>query len=127
MVLDAYYDTNEQFHDDAAVVISCFRGVPNFTFDSGGEWIGLGETGLNLRFSGQEPDAGTYYWTDKGSDDLEIVWFDDRDTKAILDFLREANIQGKDVRMGVSGDYDTVVADFDLTGFTTNFQRLPCS
>ena len=29
--------------------------------------------------------------------------------------------------MGASSDYATVVADFDVTGFTTNFQRLTCS
>ena len=27
--------------------------------------------------------------------------------------------------MGVSGDIDAVVANFDVTGFTTNYQRLP--
>lgn len=127
MSLRAFYDTNERFHDEPSIRVSCFQGSPNFTFDSGGPWIGLGETGFNLRFEDQAVDEGTFYWTDRGSDDLEAVWFSTKDTRHILDFLQNADHQGRDVTMGVSGDYDTVVADFDVTGFTVNFQRLPCS
>ena len=127
MSLRAYYDTNESFYDDARIRVSCFRGSSDFTFDGGGEWIGLGETGLNLRYEGQDVEQGTWYWTERGSDDLESVWFDNRSTQAILSFIEQADRQGRDVTMGVSGDYGTVIADFDVTGFATNFQRLPCS
>ena len=127
MSLRAYYDTNERFYDEPSIRMSCFDGNPNFTFDGGGPWIALGEAGLNLRFAEQEAGEGTYYWTDSGSSSLESIWFKRRDTRDILAFLEQADRQGKDVTMGVSGDYDTVVADFDVSGFTTNFQRLPCS
>ena len=124
--LDSHYDTNESFYDEPGIRVSCFRGNPGFTFDGGGPWIeGNGRSGLNLRFAEQEPENGTFYWTD--DNDFEYVGFDRRDERDILTFLEQAERQGKDVRMGVSGDYDTVVADFDVTGFTTNFQRLPCS
>ena len=127
MSLRAYYDTNESFYDEPGIRISCFQGAPNFTFDSGGPWIGLGEMGLSVRYEDQDVNQGTWYRTDKGSDDLESVWFSDRDTQAILGFIENADRQSKNVTIGASSDYDTVVSDFDVTGFTANFQRLPCS
>lgn len=127
MSLGAYYDTNESFYDEPSIRVSCFRGRSGFTFDGGGPWIALGETSLNIRFGDQTAGEGTFYRTDKGSDSLESVWFSERDSRDIVEFIEQAEHQGKDVTMGVSGDIDTVVADFDVTGFTTNFQRLPCS
>ena len=125
--LGAYYNTNESFYDEPDILISCFDEDANFTFDGGGPWIALGEAGLNIRFADLGPEEGTYYWTDRGSDDLERIWFSSRDAKSILEFFKQAERQGKDVRIGVSGDYATVVADFDVAGFTANFQRLSCS
>ena len=125
--LRAYYDTNERFYDEPSIRVSCILGNPGFTFDGGGPWIGLGETGFSIRFEDQDIKASEWYWTDRGSGDLEAIWFSTQDTRDILAFLEQADRQGKNVRMGVSGDYDTVVADFDVTGFTTNSQRLPCS
>ena len=125
--MGAYYDTNERFYDEPDIRISCFGEDATFTFDGGGPWIALGEARLNIRFADRGPEEGTYYWTDRGSDDLESIWFSSRDTKSILEFIEDADRQGKDVRMGASSDYDTVVADFDVAGFTTNLQRLPCS
>ena len=129
LALDAYDDTNESFYDDAGLRVSCFLGrdSPSFTFDGGGPWIALGETSLNIRFENQAARDGPFYHTDKGSDDLERVWFNSRDTEAILRFLEDADRQDKDVTMGAVSDYATVVAYFDVTGFTANFHLLPCS
>ena len=124
--LDAYNDTNQSFYDDASIRISCWRNAPSLVFDGGGEWIGgVGRTGLNIRTTEQAIEEGIYFWTE--DNDLEYVGFDRRESLNILALFEQAERLGKDVTMGVSGDYDTVVADFDVTGFTANFQRLPCS
>ena len=124
--LRAYYDTNESFYDEPRIRVSCWGNAPRFVFDGGGPWIGGGgRSGLSLRFAEQGLENGTYFWTD--DNDFEYVGFDRRDSLNILAFFEQAERLGKDVTMGVSGDYDTVVADFDVAGFTTNFQRLPCS
>ena len=131
LLLEAYYNANESFHDEPDILVSCFRGNSYFTFDGGGPWIALGEARMNIRFASQGPEEGTHYSTDRGSEDLGSIVFGSRDTNAILKFIQDADQQGKDVRMVVSGDHHAVVAavvaDFDVTGFTTNFQRLPCS
>ena len=125
--LDAHWDTNESFYETPAIRISCFRDQQFFTFDSGGPWIGLGKAGLNLRFDHQESADGTYFWTDRGSDDLENIWFDRRDSEAIIEFIQNADDQAHGITIGVSSDYATVVAGFDVTGFAANFQLLPCN
>ena len=42
-------------------------------------------------------------------------------------FIKSAEVQRRDVTMEISGGPAAVVAHFDVTGFSTNFQRLPCS
>lgn len=124
--LYAYDSTNEWFHDEPNIRISCRRGSDlGFVFDGGGEWIGgVRETGLSIREAGQPADAGTWFWTE--DNDLEYVGFDPRPSEEIMEILLEMEQHGQDVTLGVSGDYDTVVADFDVTGVATNLQRLPC-
>ena len=125
ITLDAYDDTNEYFYDEASISLSCFRGGLRLVFNGGGEWIGgATRTGLSVRYMGQGPDQGMYYWTDGNA--LEYVGFDSRATASIVEFLLQAEREGRDVTIGVSGSLDTVVADFDLTGLSTNLQRLPC-
>ena len=126
MSLEAYSDTNESFYDEAGVRISCWRGSPSLVFDGGGPWIGgTGRTGLNVRFASAKPEEGTHFRTD--DNDFEYVEFDRTESAGIIAFIEDAERQRKDVTFGAVGDYDTVVADFDVTGFTTNYQRLPCS
>ena len=128
IALDAYEDTNEDFYDKPSISISCFREQPFFAFDGGGPSIALGQTGMNIRWVTQDPEQGTHFRTDSGSDDLETIWFTDRDTRAILGLIQDAERQSTDITIGAVGEYDAVVvADFDVTGFTTNYQRLPCS
>ena len=128
MSLDAYWDTNESFYDAPNIKFGCgARKQSAFTFDGGGPWIGLSESAINIRFEEYGPEQGTRLETAFGSDDLETVFFSERDDIQIYVLLEDADQQGKDLTMAVVGDYATVVANFDVTGFTTNFQRLPCS
>ena len=121
--LDAFDDTNESFYDDAGISVSCFDNRPSFTFDGGGPWIALGDTGVSLRVGNSER---TWFWTDRGSDDLTRIWFAQQDTLDILDILQATERHDEALTIGASGDVDTVVAEFNLTGFTANAQRLSC-
>ena len=121
--LGAYYDTNEDFYDDAGMRISCLRGDVGFTFDSGGPWIALGEAGISVQIGNGDR---TWFRTDSGSDDLERIWFDDRDSEAIIGLLQSAGQQGETLTIGASSDADTVVARFDVVGLTANLRLLPC-
>ena len=63
---------------------------------------------------------------------MESIWFSYEDSRDILEFIEQADRQNRDVRMGAIGIVDgeladSVVADFDVTGFIINFQRMPCS
>lgn len=131
--LDAYNDTNESFYDTPDMDISCSRGNLWFRFDGGGPLIGWGETGLSVLIGspfGTRPDwsSATTFWTDEGSDDLERVWSDSRDSAAIISLIQDTERQEEPLTIGVVGELEgnAVFADFDVTGFTTNFQRLPC-
>ena len=62
-----------------------------------------------------------------GLDDLEIIWPSTGDSTEIVRFLESAELQRRDVTLEISGGPAAVTAHFDVTGFTTNFQRLPCS
>ena len=127
MSLDAYDDTNESFYEEPSISVGCFGGSPSVILRGGGPSIALGETGVNFRFTDQEVGEGTHLRTDSGSDDLESVWFTPRQNREIIAFLQDAESQGKDITIGAVGDYATVVADFEITGFETNFHRLPCA
>ncbi len=84
----------------------------------------MGDVGLSIRAAGSEDR--TWFRTDLGSDDLETIYFDERDSRAILTVLLEMETRGADVILGASGDVETVVAEFDITGLALNYQRLPC-
>ena len=95
--------------------------------------IGWGETGLSVLIGspfGTRPEwsSATTFWTDEGSDGLERVWSDSRDSAAIISLIQDAERQEEPLTIGVVGELEgnAVFADFDVTGFTTNFQRLPC-
>ena len=129
ITLEAYEDTNTGIYGDASIRVSCYDGEPNFTFDSGGPWIGLGEIDFSIRFGDQAPESGTY-WTDNIKNiGIEWVWFGPHSTRAILVYIEEAERQGKDLTVEASdgNSEETIVADFDVTGFTMSYQRLPCS
>ena len=128
IILEAYEDTNTGIYGDASIRVSCYDGEPNFTFDSGGPWVGLGEVKFSIRFTDQAPEAGTY-WTDNRSEGFEWIWFGSHETSSILAHIEEAERQGKDLTIEASdgNSEETVVADFDVTGFTVSYQRLPCS
>ena len=124
--IKSYDDTNEDFYDEPGVRISCRRGYPSFVFDGGGPWIGgIGTTGLNARFVSDAIEDGQWFWTE--DNEFEYVGFERMESAGIINIIQDADLQDRDLIFGVSGDYDTVVADFDVTGFTTNYQRLPCS
>lgn len=121
--LDSYDDTNESFYDKPLIDVSCFRGQEDFTLESGGPWIALGETGVSFTIGDGER---VWFRTDAGSDDLEAVWFDPPETRAILGLLAEAERRNQPLKVGATSDGGTVVAWFDVTGFATNRARLPC-
>ena len=125
ITLDAYDDTNESFYDTPDIDVSCLLGGAFFTFNGGGPWIALGETGFSLAIGDGERN---WFITDRGSDDLESIWFDDDDEQSIIELIQIAERQGDTIRIGAVSEYDSVVvAWFDVTGFTVNYQRLPCS
>ena len=125
VALDAYYDTNEDFYDEPTLLVSCFQGAATLSFNSGGPWIvGVDDTGVSVTIG--DNSEYEYFWSDLGSDDLETIWFTAGDEDRIIELLKQADRLGDTVRFGVSGDFHTVVADFDVTGVTTNLQRLPC-
>ena len=113
-------------YDDTSIQVSCYKGEPNFMLVGGGPWIGVGDIKLNIRFVGRAPEEGTY-WTDKVVDAFEWIWFGTQETSSILAYIEEAERQGKDITIETFGDDETVVANFDVTGFTMSYQRLPCS
>ena len=124
--LEAYDDTNESFYEDPSIRISCWKGHPSFLFNSGGPWIGgLSETSINIRSTSQGPEVGTYF--DSEDDDLVSLWFDRRVSGEVIAHLKVLERQGVDITIGASGDFDTVVADFEITGLTNNLSRLPCA
>ena len=101
---------------------------PWFLFDAGGAQIGLGSTFLfvSLIREGQG-GSGTPFTPRTSSSDQEDIWLNSLNSRAITLTLLRAEGLGRDVRIRVSGELDAVTADFDVTGFETNFERLPCS
>ena len=124
--LKAYEDTNESFYEEASIGVSCFRNKPFLNFSSVGPWLLPDDVSVNFHLVDQEPGEGLYLRTDEGSEDLESVWFTDRQTRDIIAFLRDTERAGKDMTIGAVG-VNTVVADFDVTGFETNYLRLECA
>lgn len=130
--LRAYDDNNEEPHRDPSIRVSCIAGISSFAFDGGGPLIGVGVTGLLIGYLDQDISEGTWYFTVDNTSDFELVWFNESDNKAILQFIEQADHQNRNVSMGAVGDAGgdadvRVVAFFDVTGFVVNYQRLPCS
>ncbi len=129
--LRAYATSNDESDDEPIIRMACFSDSPWFIFDGGGPLIGLGETFLNIHYR-DEDISDTWYETEGGSNDSERIWFNDSDSEAISLFIKEADHQDRDVRIGVVNtlngrNLNTVIADFDVTGYAVNFGRLPCS
>lgn len=125
-------DSNEELTRDPYMYAYCLAGNPKFGFNGGGLLIGLGTTIMNIHYTDQDISEGTSYHKEGTSDNFEIVWFSAEDSRLILQFIEQADRQNKDVRTVVAnyidGEVDdVVVADFDVTGYLVNFQRLPCS
>ena len=133
--LDAFEDTNESFYETPDIRIACRPRGPMVGFDGGGPWIGLGEAGFSIAIDnllGDEKewpnsDTTNTFWTDDGSDDLARIYFDRRDSVAIIRRIQDAEAQETTISFGVASDYGGVIADFDPIGFSTVFSRLPCS
>lgn len=130
--LTAYADSNEEIHDnDAYMFVDCAAGNPYFNFSGGGPPIDIEAATLNIRYLGQPTSEGTWYLALAIDAENEFVWFSSNDTRAILQFIEQADNQNNDVLIeavfAVDGGTHEVFANFDVTGFTINFQRLPCS
>lgn len=128
---DHFNDTNDESTDTPYIQVVCHEESPLFAFNGGGLLIGAGETGLNLYYQDQEVSEASIYFTEESGSTMETAWFDSRDSRAILWFIEQADRQDRDVRMGVvgyvGGDASiVVVADFDVTGYAVNYERLPC-
>ena len=134
ITLDAYEDTNESFHEDPSISVDCFLNEISFIFDGGGPSIGLGGSALSVLIGSPLGTDGDWskspvLFTDNGSDDLESIWFDRRDSERIVDWVQDAERQDKPLSIGVTANTGSagVIGDFDVSGFQTNFERLPCS
>ena len=125
--LTAYQDEGRPVHERANIMIMCFEGNPYFSLDASGRQVAAKDAVLNVRFVGQSPDEGISSLIEGWSDDLELVWPSTGDETEIIRFLGSAELQRRGVTLEISGGPDAVTAHFDVTGFTTNFQRLPCS
>ena len=122
--LEAHYDTNESFYDDARLRVSCSsRGYASFTFNGGGPWIGLQEGGTRVTI-GQ--DDGQWFEPSGGSDNLQAVWFDRRDSTSILNLIAQAEQRSETLEIGAGSGISVVVAVFDVTGYAANRSRLNC-
>ena len=111
----------------AGIFIGCWEGTPDFTLNASGRQIASEEAALKIRFVGQRSEEGISPLIEGWSDDLELVWPSTGDSTEIVRFLESAEIQRRGVTAEISGGPAAVTAHFDVTGFTTNFQRLPCS
>ena len=139
----SYYDigtgisivTNESFYKKASIWVWCSGGDPVFGFHGGGPPIGLGETILSLNSFVQTESgpqffegSGPSFSPDSGSDDLQGVSFlSGQDSRIIAAYLAYAQRLGLDVAAAAtSAAGASAVGFFDVTGFATNYQRLPC-
>ena len=123
IVLEAYDDTNESFQDAPDITIRCQTSSWGFTFDGGGPWIALGSMRISVTI-----DEGERVWFDTrdGSDDLEALTFNRRDSVAIIGLLKDAERQQVSVRISAVSPTDVAIGYFDVTGLTTNLERMPC-
>ena len=125
--LRAYQDGGTPPSERAEIRIGCSEESPQFSLDGWGRRIGAKDAVLNVRFAGQRREEGTSYLPEGWLDDLEIVWLSRGDSTEMIRFIESAEVQRRDVTIEISGGPTNVVAHFDVTGFITNFQRLPCS
>ena len=125
-------NTNDDFLDAPYIQVACHDESPFFGFNGGGLLIGEGETGLAIRYGDQEISAASNYYTEESDSTLVTAWFDSRDSRAILWFIEQADRQDRDVaiaalsNVGSDEEQVLVIADFDVTGYAVNYERLPC-
>ena len=119
--LVSYDHTNESHYDDPSIRLDCIGGDAGFTFDGGGPWIGFGETTLSVRVGN---DQRTWFNSERGS--IKSVWFDSRDSEAIISVVADAERREQPLHIGASSKYATVVASFEVAGFELNHRRLDC-
>ena len=126
--LEAYQDAGKPRLERSRIRTGCWEGNSYFILDGWDRQIASKEAVLNIRLSGQNPEEGISSlvgWSIPNH--LKFVRANIGDETNILKFLQDAEIQQRDVTLEVSGGPTAVTAHFDVTGFSTNFQRLTCS
>ena len=124
LYLEAYEHTNEPYHFAPTLSIACMRGSLLVMYDGGGPSIVSGDTAVSVTISATQTG---HFESDFGSDDLEMIFFNASESAGLIGLMLHAESRRPYVRVVVSGNIDTVVADFDVTGIATNISRLACS
>ena len=128
IALVAYRDADRPPSERAAVGTGCLDGSPVIEFGwVEGRQIASDGAVLSIRLAGQGREEGTSFWLAGWSDNLEQAWLNQVDSAAVIGIIKGAERLRQNVTIEASGGPNGVVADFNVRGFTTNFQRLPCS
>ena len=128
-----FWDTNPTVYNAPNILVACFhQGKPSVQFGAGGLPIALDTVSL---YGIIHP--GDFDWSDSSKfvasgigDSANLFWVDKHDSKTIIQLIQAAEKrEGETLTFGAINDHDdtTVVADFNVSGFTLNFERLPCS
>lgn len=104
---------------------------PHFVFVGGGPTIGGADSkGLLIFFIDESPGDDTLRFQSHTNTEPEWISFGFEASVGIVSFLEKAERQNRHVRIAVlASNYedDVLLADFDVSGFTTNYERLACS
>ena len=116
-------EEEQTFYDRSpAILISCIDERPYFTFDPGGRWISLDEAQFSIGYG-----TNNWFWTGFGTvtGDLDAYWFALDDSDEIIKLIRNAEDKGNTLTIEASDLY-SVVAYFEVAGFTTTIRELSC-
>ena len=122
LALFSYSDNDMPIWDRANIRITCETGA----FDTEGLIIGTNDSLVGI-WIGESESQAKQYFTPYGVEP-ESVWFARSGYRDIISLIKLAETTNQTLTIGVTAGpgYDTVVRLFDVTGFTVNYNRLPC-
>ena len=114
--------------DGPGIRISCLSGKAGFTFDSLGPDISnrIGSTHVAVWVGDEEEPRSGYLVAAGIGEGRTFVWLDAADSATVLGVIQEAERENQTFVAAAGGITNSSVGEFDPTGFTVNYARLPC-